>query len=156
MCYNGISENFKEAFGGKSGGFSILHPAPQSVNRELIAMPYKPAKPCARPGCPALTHQRFCPDHARDDAGDYERYRRDPATRKRYGHSWQKIRAAYLAAHPLCEVCEQDGKLTPAVLVHHRVPLADGGGHEARNLQALCERCHSAHHARDGSRWGTQ
>jgi hypothetical protein len=22
------------------------------------------------------------------------------------------------------------------------------------NLQSLCQRCHSAHHARDGSRWG--
>ena len=117
-------------------------------------MPYKPKKPCAHPGCPKLVTGRFCEAHAKADARNYERYRRDPATRKRYGHAWQKIRAAYLAAHPLCEVCQQTGKLTPAVLVHHRIPLTDGGTHAWANLQAMCQQCHSAHHARDGSQWG--
>jgi 5-methylcytosine-specific restriction protein A len=117
-------------------------------------MPYKPQHPCAHPGCAALTATRFCPIHAKADAHNYERYQRDPATRKRYGRSWAKVRAAFLASHPLCEFCERDGKITPAALVHHRIPLAEGGTNDVRNLCALCDSCHSAHHARDGSRWG--
>ena len=118
-------------------------------------MPRKPMKPCTHPGCPALTHERLCPDHAKLEARRYERQQRDPATAKRYGAGWQRARAAYLSAHPLCEVCLTGGKHVPAALVHHRVPLADGGSNAAGNLQSLCQRCHSAHHARDGSRWGT-
>jgi 5-methylcytosine-specific restriction protein A len=130
-------------------------------------MPYKPAKPCAHPSCPALTHSRYCDAHARQEARRYEQYQRDPATAKRYGRSWQAVRAAYLSAHPLCEMCLAAGKCVPAVLVHHRVPLApphkscglrgdpgDGGNNSEGNLQSLCQLCHSAHHARDGSRWG--
>ena len=117
-------------------------------------MPYKPAKPCAHPCCPALTRNRYCEAHARQEARRYERQQRDPATAKRYGHSWQVIRTAYLSAHPLCELCLAAGKCVPAVLVHHRTPLADGGDNSEGNLQSLCQNCHSAHHARDGSRWG--
>jgi len=117
-------------------------------------MPYKPAKPCAHAGCPALTHKRYCDAHARQEARRCEQQQRDPATAKRYGHSWQVIRTAYLSAHPLCEMCLAAGKCVPAVLVHHRVPLADGGDNSEGNLQSLCQLCHSTHHARDGSRWG--
>ncbi|MCL2532510.1 MAG: HNH endonuclease [Oscillospiraceae bacterium] len=116
-------------------------------------MPYKLKRPCAYPRCPALVHGRFCEAHTKQDNRDYNRYRRDPALNKRYGRVWQKIRAAYLSAHPLCEVCLQSGKHALATLVHHRVPISEGGTHDWRNLQAMCNPCHSAHHARDGSRW---
>ena len=116
-------------------------------------MPYKPKRPCSHPGCPALTSSRFCEAHTKLDRQIYDRYRRDPAHHKHYGRAWQKIRAAYLSAHPLCERCLDAGKSVPAALVHHRTPLSDGGTHDWRNLQALCDRCHSSHHAREGDRW---
>jgi len=119
----------------------------------LTVLPYKPKKPCTHPGCAALTHQRLCPDHAKLEARRYEQQQRDPATARRYGRTWQALRAAFLTANPLCEMCLDAGKCVPAVLVHHRVPLVDGGGNDEGNLQSLCQRCHSAHHARDGSRW---
>jgi 5-methylcytosine-specific restriction protein A len=106
-------------------------------------MPYKPNKPCAHPGCPKLTPSRFCPDHAKQDARDYEKYRRDPVTRKRYGYAWRKIRDLYIAAHPLCERCESAGRVVPAREVHHILPLSQGGTHAADNLMALCPSCHS-------------
>jgi len=34
-------------------------------------MPYKPKRPCAHPGCPALTDKQFCEAHAKQDARDY-------------------------------------------------------------------------------------
>ena len=106
-------------------------------------MPYKPKKPCAYPGCPELTDVRFCEKHAKQDARDYERYRRDPATRKRYGRAWKRIRDRYVASHPLCEECEKHGRVTPAEEVHHILPLSQGGTHAEENLMALCTPCHS-------------
>jgi 5-methylcytosine-specific restriction protein A len=120
----------------------------------VTQVPYKPKHPCAHPNCPALTDQRYCPAHAKQEARRYEQHDRDPASRKRYGREWQKVRAAYLAAHPLCETCLAEDKCVPAAMVHHHVPLADGGNNAPINLQSLCASCHGSHHAKDGSRWG--
>lgn len=50
-------------------------------------MPTKPKRPCSYPGCPRLTSGRFCEEHAKLEARRYEKYDRDPATRKRYGRA---------------------------------------------------------------------
>lgn len=84
----------------------------------------------------------------------YNKYERDPATKKRYGRSWKRIRDRYIAAHPLCEECKRDDKLTPADEVHHILPLSKGGTHRDDNLMSLCTSCHSTITARDGGRWG--
>lgn len=39
-----------------------------------------------------------------------------------YGAKWQKARAAYLAAHPLCVHCEAQGKVRLATDLDHIVP----------------------------------
>ena len=106
-------------------------------------MPYKPKRPCSHPGCPELVDGRFCDAHAKQDAREYEKYRRDPATRKRYGRAWKRIRNRYIAAHPLCEQCNAAGRITPAQEVHHIIPLSEGGTHAVENLMALCSPCHS-------------
>ncbi|MEG1925603.1 MAG: HNH endonuclease signature motif containing protein, partial [Ruthenibacterium sp.] len=46
-------------------------------------------------------------------------------------------------AHPLCEECKNQGKLTPAEEVHHINPLSNGGDSKTNNLMALCKPCHS-------------
>ena len=106
-------------------------------------MPYKPKRPCSYPGCRRLTDSRFCNEHKQVAEHQYNRYLRDPDTNKRYGRAWKKIRAYYIQAHPLCEQCEQEGRLTPAEEVHHILPLANGGTHGDGNLMALCKSCHS-------------
>jgi len=113
-------------------------------------MPMKAHKPCAHRGCPILVNSRYCPEHAKAEAAHYNRYRRDRERDKYYGSSWKRIRAAYIAAHPLCEVCRDDGRLTPAVIVHHKVKLTEGGTNDWSNLQSLCSECHSRHHAKRG------
>ena len=117
-------------------------------------MPMKPKHPCAHPGCPMLTDGRFCPEHERQEAKRYEKYQRDPATRKRYGRTWKRIRDKYIAAHPLCAQCKKAGKLTPTAEVHHIVPLTRGGTNAWENLMSLCSSCHSEITAREGGRWG--
>lgn len=90
-------------------------------------MPVKPATPCSHPGCPALSHQRFCPEHQRESDRVYERYQRAPAIAKRYGRRWRKIRATYIAQHPLCEDYLAEGRHTPVAEVHRVLPLEHGG-----------------------------
>jgi 5-methylcytosine-specific restriction protein A len=117
-------------------------------------MPSKPKRPCSHPCCPRLTSERFCEEHAKQEAQWYNRYERDPATKKRYGSAWRQIRNQFIAAHPLCERCKEHGTLTPAEQVHHIVPLSLGGTHDESNLMSLCASCHSEITAREGGRWG--
>lgn len=116
-------------------------------------MPRKPKKPCAHPGCPNLTEGRYCEEHAKEAAKHYERYQRNPATRKRYGRVWSRIRASYAKEHPFCELCFEKGIIVPVQEVHHKLPLAEGGSHDRGNLMSLCKSCHAKLHAERGDRW---
>lgn len=123
------------------------------AKRTVGAMPSKPARPCSAPGCPELTHERFCPHHAKAENTRYRKYQRDPKINKRYGARWRRIRATYIAQHPLCEDCLAQGKTTPVQEVHHILPLEHGGSHDFSNLRSLCKPCHSRQSALDGDRW---
>ena len=91
-------------------------------------MPYKPKRPCAYPGCGRLAESgQYCAEHQKEMNKHYNRYERDPASNKRYGRAWKRIRDRYIKSHPLCEECEKQGKLTPAEEVHHILPLSRGG-----------------------------
>ena len=116
-------------------------------------MPRKPKRPCSHPGCPNLTDGRYCEEHAKAEAKRYEKYDRDPAVRRRYGRAWKRIRDSYVQLHPLCELCQKDGKLVATEEVHHKVPLSEGGTHARDNLIALCKSCHARIHAERGDRW---
>ena len=98
-------------------------------------MPYKSKRPCGYPGCPNLVEAgtSYCPAHKpmRKNASAY------------YDRRWQKVRAAYLARHPLCADCQIVGRLTPATEVHHIIPINEGGGDREENLLGLCKSCHS-------------
>ena len=39
---------------------------------------------------------------------------------------WLRLRRDTLTAHPLCERCQAEGYITPAIEVHHRKPVEDG------------------------------
>ena len=116
-------------------------------------MPMKPKRPCFYPGCPNLTDRRYCEQHERQESKRYEKYDRDQAAHRRYGRAWKRIRDRYIAAHPLCEQCQKEGRITPAQEVHHIIPLSRGGTHSVDNLMALCKSCHSRITAEMGDRW---
>nr|WP_245574390.1 HNH endonuclease signature motif containing protein [Desulfovirgula thermocuniculi] len=49
----------------------------------------------------------------------------------------------YLRRHPLCELCEQEGRITPATIVHHKQPIKHGGhALDMENLMSVCRECH--------------
>ena len=58
---------------------------------------------------------------------------------------WRKRRARQLAEHPLCAMCEKQGKVTAATVADHVTPHR-GNAEKFWNgeLQSLCSTCHSA------------
>ena len=119
-------------------------------------MPKKPKKPCSFPGCPKLTDGRYCEEHEKVMNDRYNKYERPYDSSVRYGSEWRKIRNRYIKAHPLCEECLANGKITPATEVHHILPVNHGGSNDETNLKSLCKPCHSKITAKMGDRWHTK
>jgi 5-methylcytosine-specific restriction protein A len=69
-----------------------------------------------------------------------------------YGRRWQKLRAAYLAQHPVCEC----GCNRVAEVVHHIKPHRgdDALLYDWANLQALTKKCHDSITVRQGGGFG--
>jgi 5-methylcytosine-specific restriction enzyme A len=115
-------------------------------------MPWAAPRTCREPGCPQLVLEpgRYrCPRHHKDlrarlDAG------RLGARARGYDAAWERVRAAFLVAHPRCQRCG-----APAVDVDHVVAIDDGGPRlDPANLRALCHPCHSSRTARDQGGFG--
>jgi len=107
-------------------------------------MPNKFKKPCAYPGCPALTVNRYCKKHERmvGKAMDKER----PSSNARgYTATWQRRRREYLRENPLCRHCQNKGKLIPADLIDHIIPHKGDMNlfWDETNWQPLCTECHN-------------
>lgn len=76
---------------------------------------------------------------------------RDATSAQRgYGYRWRQARAAYLAEHPLCVMCQAEGLVTPATVVDHVVPHRGDQRlfWDRANWQPLC----ATHHSRDKQR----
>lgn len=101
-------------------------------------MPMKPKRPCRHPGCPKLTDGLYCEEHKamhRDRAGSGERG---------YDRRWQKARARYLKANPLCVQCRKRGVYVKADVVDHIRPHRGDPilFWDESNWQSLCKACH--------------
>lgn len=67
---------------------------------------------------------------------------------------WRTLRAKKLAANPLCELHQQQGKVVAASCIHHIVEVESGTtegecrrlAYSWSNLQSLCRECHAAIH----------
>jgi 5-methylcytosine-specific restriction protein A len=59
--------------------------------------------------------------------------------------AWKDLSPLFLAAHPVCQVCEAAGRLTPAKQVDHIIPVRERPdlALDPSNLRALCASCHS-------------
>ena len=94
----------------------------------------------------------YCAAHAA------QRDKLSSATQRGYGARWRRLRAAYLAEHPICADPlghhAGEGRVEAATDVDHIVARERGGTDEDRNLQALCHACHSEKTAREDGRWG--
>lgn len=67
---------------------------------------------------------------------------------------WLKLRRSQLTKHPLCQDCEEKGKIEPAAEVHHVTPVSDKLTNREKevamfdpyNLRSLCHACHVERH----------
>jgi len=79
--------------------------------------------------------------------------RRGSAASRGYGRRWQKVRAVFLAEHPVCQ-CDDPECQRPATEVHHVRPHR--GDYDLfwdpANWQGLTKECHSRLTAREGRR----
>lgn len=73
-----------------------------------------------------------------------------------YDYRWQKARAAFLKAHPLCANCEGAGRVTVATVVDHRLPHRGDKAlfWNSDNWQSLCATCHSGWKQREERKAG--
>jgi 5-methylcytosine-specific restriction protein A len=117
-------------------------------------MPERALRPCAMHGCPALTRNRHCPLHSTQEQQEEKQYDRNRgrAAQRGYDSVWQLLRITYLQQHPLCDQCALEGKVVSAVLVHHIIPIKDGGARlDPSNLCSMCQPHHEVIHGKD--RW---
>lgn len=58
---------------------------------------------------------------------------------------WRKTSRLYRDAHPMCEMdCKDSGRVRPAAVVDHIVPINEGGNpFDWDNLQSGCHQCHN-------------
>lgn len=83
--------------------------------------------------------------------------KRRPSARERgYTSKWDKARAAFLEAHPLCVHCEAAGRVEPATVVDHIVPHRGDLKLFWRrsNWQALCKPHHDRKTATEDGGFG--
>ena len=73
--------------------------------------------------------------------------KRGTSAERGYNWTWHKVRNMKLAENPICECCEKNGKITIAVLVHHRD--RNPRNNMKNNLESLCGMCHQEEHKED-------
>ena len=121
-------------------------------------MPSRPPKPCAQYGCSApATTSRHCAAHApaarRAERKAYDQ-RRGSAQDRGYDARWRKVRLLQLQRHPLCVMCEREGRVTAATVVDHIVPHGSDPAlfWNPENWQSLCVSHHSGEKQREERR----
>lgn len=114
-------------------------------------MPSRPNVPCHHPGCPELvpSGQKYCEKHKPLHPEEVR-----SANDRGYNRAWQKARMVYLAAHPLCVMCEKEGRYRKATVVDHIIPHRGDERlfWDRNNWQALCKRHHDLKTGNEDSR----
>lgn len=115
-------------------------------------MPAKPPRPCRKPFCPGTTtaDHGYCDDHQHLAVNWHTNRHAGKRTR---GAKWQVIRQRILKRDKgLCQECLREDRYTPAAVIDHIKPLAEGGTDADDNLQALCKRHHDEKTQRESRR----
>lgn len=93
ICYNINSEIDFESLAEKFAGLLLC--------QKEEFMPHKPKQGCAYPNCPKLTNGRYCEEHQRLIAKQYNRFTRAVDVNKKYGRAWKKFVTA-MCRHTRC------------------------------------------------------
>lgn len=108
-------------------------------------MPQKLKRPCNKPGCPELTNNGYCDEHKKQKQQQQDE-RRGTAHERGYTYRWAQYSTLYRKKHPLCVMCEREGKIVGSQHVDHIIAVRgakDPMFWKEENHQALCQSCHS-------------
>ena len=100
------------------------------------------------------THRPVTLTSRHDEAHAEVRRLNDPLLRRAHAlrgtARWQRVRDRFRRSHPLCCLCEREGRTTPATAVHHIRPLREciasgqiGMAYASSNLASLCDQHHA-------------
>lgn len=83
-------------------------------------------------------------------SGKLDRPGRETAASRGYDYRWQRERLDFLRRHPLCVMCAQEGSVTVATVVDHKVPHQGNQSlfWDQNNWQPLCKPHHDSHKQR--------
>lgn len=67
---------------------------------------------------------------------------------------WRRLRLSHLRLHPLCQICEREGRVTPGNDVHHITSFTSVTdkaqrellAYDPANLMTVCDSCHAKIH----------
>lgn len=120
-------------------------------------MPTRPKTPCRFPLCPEVVDPRegWCPVHKREESRRIDQNRGN-STERGYNARWRRARLTWLKRHPLCRICEEAGRITPATVVDHIVPHKGDPAlfWDRANWQSLCETHHNRKTATEDGGFG--
>jgi len=107
-------------------------------------------KICSKPGCSKLVAfgKSRCDKHPYERrlvASRNDNHSRPPYHKLYDKQRWRKLRAAYIARHPLCEICFKLDQIKEARVVDHVEPHRGNEQlfYDNDNLMALCVPCHN-------------
>lgn len=114
-------------------------------------MPSKSFRKCGMLGCFTLSKDNYCDVHKKEHRKHNDRWynlhREDDKEVRFYkSKEWKRLRLQVLQRdNYLCQHCLIDGKLIPANVVDHVIPVKEDWNLtlEINNLQVLCASCHN-------------
>ena len=114
-----------------------------------------PKRACRGFRCPATVDSRdgYCDACRPQNWRNKDRFRGSSRDRG-YDRDWEKLRALKAKLNPLCEDCEDEGRITPVDEVDHVIPIGDAPERrlDLTNLRSLCLSHHRQKTARDHGR----
>lgn len=84
--------------------------------------------PCHQPACLNLTSTKYCLSHSHIALKEIHVQRqradnnRDSNVRELYDGRWTRYSKQYRIQHPLCAICEREGRLTATQVTDHIIP----------------------------------
>lgn len=91
----------------------------------------------------------WLPSRAERNKAYNERKRNAESTKFYKSGDWRhKLQPMQLSREPYCRRCLQEGRHTPACVVHHVRPIDEypEGARDFDNMESLCRSCHTRHH----------
>lgn len=113
-------------------------------------MPTAAKKPCSYIGCKQYAvNQGYCSAHQQQKT-QYDKERGNSYQRG-YNSQWRQAREYFLSQNPLCVMCQQKGRITPANVVDHIQPHKGNQDlfWDEANWQPLCQSCHNSKTAKE-------